>query len=258
MIAKLIVKAETRLLALQKLRAALEEYEVVGMSTNIDFLKRCASHPAFIAGDVETGFIEKHREDLFHRTPTPKEVFAQAALGLLLNDSLMSTTSDPFSALGGELGFGGPNLGIQSRKVTLTEKHGEEVASFDVNIVQTDQAKFNIVVSSRDSEAVTYNDVSIEFVKNQPKKLTVFYPHTRIESTIVRADDAVTVFLRGTQYNLVVPRPSWYEKALGVKDLTHSVVAPMPCKVLRISVKEGQQVEKDDPLLVIESMKVSH
>ncbi len=41
------------------------EYEVVGLSTNIEFLKRLCRSPAFIEGDVETGFIDKWRDDLF-------------------------------------------------------------------------------------------------------------------------------------------------------------------------------------------------
>jgi 3-methylcrotonyl-CoA carboxylase alpha subunit len=46
------------------------------------------------------------------------------------------------------------------------------------------------------------------------------------------------------------------EKALGMKDVTNSVLAPMPCKVLRVEVKAGDVVEKDQPLVVIESMKM--
>ena len=57
MIAKLVVHGSDRTEALRALRVALEEYQVVGLSTNIAFLRALAGHPAFIAGDVETGFI---------------------------------------------------------------------------------------------------------------------------------------------------------------------------------------------------------
>ena len=46
------------------------------------------------------------------------------------------------------------------------------------------------------------------------------------------------------------------EKALGMKDVANSVLAPMPCKVLRVEVQAGDEVEKDQPLVVIESMKM--
>jgi len=46
------------------------------------------------------------------------------------------------------------------------------------------------------------------------------------------------------------------EKALGIKDITNSVLAPMPCKVLRVMVSEGASVLRDQALVVIESMKM--
>ena len=57
MIAKLVVHGRDRTEALRKLRGALEEYRVVGVSTNIEFLRTLAGNQAFIDGDVETGFI---------------------------------------------------------------------------------------------------------------------------------------------------------------------------------------------------------
>ena len=57
MIAKLVVHGRDRIEALRKLRGALEEYRVVGVSTNIEFLRTLAGNQAFIDGDVETGFI---------------------------------------------------------------------------------------------------------------------------------------------------------------------------------------------------------
>jgi 3-methylcrotonyl-CoA carboxylase alpha subunit len=58
MIAKLVVSGRDRADALRMLRKGLEEYEVVGLNTNIEFLRALAEHPAFIEGDVETGFIQ--------------------------------------------------------------------------------------------------------------------------------------------------------------------------------------------------------
>lgn len=61
MIAKLIVHGSNRTEALRVLRKALAEYQIVGPQTNIEFLKRLSEHKAFIAGDVETGFIQVRR-----------------------------------------------------------------------------------------------------------------------------------------------------------------------------------------------------
>lgn len=57
MIAKLVVHGRDREEALRVLRKALDEYKVVGVSTNVEFLRTLAGNEAFIQGDVETGFI---------------------------------------------------------------------------------------------------------------------------------------------------------------------------------------------------------
>jgi len=58
MIAKLVVHGRDRTSALRVLRRALEEYKVVGVSTNIEFLRSLAGNDAFVNGEVETGFIK--------------------------------------------------------------------------------------------------------------------------------------------------------------------------------------------------------
>lgn len=57
MIAKLVVHARDRTEALRKLRTALEEYRVVGVSTNVEFLRALAGNEAFVNAELETGFI---------------------------------------------------------------------------------------------------------------------------------------------------------------------------------------------------------
>lgn len=57
MIAKLVVHGRDRTEALRMLRKGLDEYRVVGLHTNVEFLRALAGNPAFIDGEVETGFI---------------------------------------------------------------------------------------------------------------------------------------------------------------------------------------------------------
>ncbi|CUS08368.1 unnamed protein product [Tuber aestivum] len=249
MIAKLIVKGPDRKAALAKLRAALEEYEVVGLSTNIEFLKKLAAHPAFIAGEVETGFIDKHRSSLFAIEPTPPEVYAQAAMSVILNGKIQQSPTDPFSIWGGNIGFVGS---FQERIVEFVERRGGVEARVPVSVKQTGRDTYDLTVDGK----AAYPSITAHISPLEKSKVVGFYPHTRLETTVVRKEDTLVVFQRGKQYKLDIPRPAWFEKALGVADLTNSVLAPMPCKVLRVSVKEGDRVAKDAPLVVIESMKM--
>lgn len=59
LLAKLIVRGETRAEAVSKLQAALHEFEVEGIATNIPFLRRLAVTPSYVAGNFDTGFIPK-------------------------------------------------------------------------------------------------------------------------------------------------------------------------------------------------------
>jgi 3-methylcrotonyl-CoA carboxylase alpha subunit len=57
MIAKLVVHGRDRTEALRMLRKGLDEYRVVGVATNVEFLRALAGNESFIEGNVETGFI---------------------------------------------------------------------------------------------------------------------------------------------------------------------------------------------------------
>ena len=59
MLAKLIVSAETRAAAIARAVAALRRYVVLGIRTNIPFLLAVLQHPRFVAGDMDTGFLDE-------------------------------------------------------------------------------------------------------------------------------------------------------------------------------------------------------
>ena len=79
MIAKLITHAPTREEALARLVRALDETEVSGVTTNRGFLARLAAHPAFVGGEVDTGFIARHETSLFEAEPADAGIVAAAA-----------------------------------------------------------------------------------------------------------------------------------------------------------------------------------
>ena len=77
-------RLETRDAALRRLRVALGETEVVGVRTNAALLARIAAHHAFAAGEVDTGFIDRHRAELLPKAaPMSDRVLALAALARL-------------------------------------------------------------------------------------------------------------------------------------------------------------------------------
>ena len=244
MIAKLIVQGPDRVAAIQKMITALEQYEIVGPTTNIEFLKRVCKHIDFISGNVETGFIPKHREELFVETPIAPEVFAQAALGVILGESILAQQSSKHSQE--QAGF----VAIFQDRILRLTSGTKEPDETEIHIQQTGEGLFDIVVGES-----TYRSVKSHW-DSQTKTLTSFFPHTRLETRLIVNEGKITLFQQGTQYRLNYAIPKWMERALGVKDITNSVLAPMPCKILRVEVNEGDSVKKDQALVVIESMKM--
>ena len=67
MIAKLITYASTREQAIAEMQKALTQYRVVGLPTNLKFLKNVLKNEVFHKGDYDTGFIDKNIDHLLHR-----------------------------------------------------------------------------------------------------------------------------------------------------------------------------------------------
>jgi acetyl/propionyl-CoA carboxylase alpha subunit len=95
MLAKLICHAESRDAAIDRLDRALRDYVVLGTKTNISWLRRVVTHPAFRDGRISTRFLADHEESLGRTTPdvipaiaavlassTPRRATAQRASGL--------------------------------------------------------------------------------------------------------------------------------------------------------------------------------
>jgi acetyl-CoA carboxylase biotin carboxylase subunit len=79
MLAKLIAAGESRDAARTRARAALRSFPILGVRTNIPFLVNVLEHPAFAAGDVHTGFIDEHMDDLLHARDADDMIAAVAA-----------------------------------------------------------------------------------------------------------------------------------------------------------------------------------
>lgn len=247
MIAKLIVQGSTREMAIQKLHASLSQYEIAGPTTNVEFLKRVCLNPAFVAGDVETGFITKRKDSLFVKLDIPVEVYAQAALGTFLLEATALENAE-LSMLGGQSGF---VSGFQNRVYQFIPVGADDTTfAKKVRIRQLSTGPFQLSVGGIEYAAVTSH------YDSKTHTVISYFPHQRINTRLIVDDGSLTLFQQGQQYRLSTASPTWMEKALGIKDKAHSVLAPMPCKVLRVEVSEGGQVKKDQVLVVIESMKM--
>jgi acetyl-CoA carboxylase, biotin carboxylase subunit len=101
LISKLVAWGADRPEAIARMRRALSEYALLGVTTTLPFFDRVLRHPAFVAGDVDTGFIERHRGEL---VPAPsdetRDVAVAAAVVRALRDRASSRAQPPVAAAG--------------------------------------------------------------------------------------------------------------------------------------------------------------
>ena len=97
MIAKLIVFAPDRKKAVLRLRRALDDYAVLGVSTNLPLLRRIVDHPSFEAGETNIGFLEEHGLTEAPPTPTPSEEAVLISAAGDLSQTPTKSPEDPFS-----------------------------------------------------------------------------------------------------------------------------------------------------------------
>jgi 3-methylcrotonyl-CoA carboxylase alpha subunit len=79
LLAKLVTRGESRDAAIDRAIAALKQFAILGLRSNVAFLIRVLQHPRFRAGDIDTGFLDAELPSLVATSPTPYAAVAAAA-----------------------------------------------------------------------------------------------------------------------------------------------------------------------------------
>ena len=104
LVSKLCVWAPTRERAVARMRRALSEYIITGIRTNLAFHEKLFAHPEFIAGEYDTGFIERHQEALLGYSVVPEQNQEAVAVAVALAAARMERATGATSAARGEEG----------------------------------------------------------------------------------------------------------------------------------------------------------
>jgi 3-methylcrotonyl-CoA carboxylase alpha subunit len=245
MIAKLVVWGEDRAIALGRMRAALAEYEIVGVSTNVSFLARTVAGKAFSAADLDTGLIERYRAELFPADAgASDEDLAAAALAELRSEQAQSaaaarTSADPHS----------PWNVVDGWRLNLGSHH---------ELVFADSERDHPVEIHFTDSGLRFSREGRDFPLSGTEKdgaLQVTLGDASFRVRAVRDGAHWHLFRDGTHRVLALqsaqtaPEP---DAAIG------SLAATMPGKVLQVLVQAGAQVAKGTPLVILEAMKMEH
>ncbi|HEY6579474.1 MAG TPA: biotin carboxylase N-terminal domain-containing protein [Rhizomicrobium sp.] len=222
MIAKVAAWDETREGAARKLAQALSETEIAGVHTNAGFIVRALRHPEFLAGDVDTGFIDRHRDELILSQPSPA-VYASAALFAIGERKRAMRSIDPWSA---QDGF---------------RLAGEARETIDF---ASDTGRATVLVTHHRGRGLTL-------------ELDGTTIHATAHADALRlASGDIAVMEQGESWTLALSDP--FGDADSAAAVSDRIVAPMPGKIVRVLARPGETVKRAQPLLVLEAMKMEH
>ncbi|HWO68167.1 MAG TPA: acetyl/propionyl/methylcrotonyl-CoA carboxylase subunit alpha [Umezawaea sp.] len=259
MLAKVIAHGRTREEALRKLHSALGRTVLLGVTTNIPFLRALLSDVDVRAGRLDTGLVERKLDELVTHD-VPDEVLAAAALERQL--ALSGRGTDPWDQVGGwrvgEHAWTTLRVDVAGRETTEVRVRGAEVAVGDAEPVRTTAVVRGgeLVVGTRRYAVARAGRVLWLGSEGRSWALTETEP---LESTGKAGEGAagpVTSPMPGT---VLVVRCSLGDsvakgQALFVVEamkMEHTVVAPVDGVLAEVNVQAGQQVALDQTLAVV-------
>ncbi len=247
MIAKLVVWDENRDAALRKMQLALANYQVAGLVTNLEFLKNVASHPAFAAKDLDTSFIERFKDDL-----VPAKEFASdrhLALAVLFltvtagvrNMEIASQSTDPYSpwndASAWRLNDAGHHEYVFARDADeVTVRISHHATGYEITLPSGVVTASAQLLEDGSLRATLAGHILTATIVSDGNRLIVISDGKQVEVTQIVEDYA----------------------GIGDEGGAGAITAPMPGKIIQVSVTTGQTVKKGDSLMVMEAMKMEH
>ena len=246
MISKLITWGEDRNTAINRMHAALDQYQIDGVTTNIPFLSALFNHSDFRAGDFSTHFIEQHYPKGFSRSKaTDKEKLHQhiaaAVTRFLLRQRSMAISGtmrvvDKVTSL--------PLVVIDNKQQILFTVTQHSNTTFELKhennliTVETDWKPANPVFSA---------NIDSENVILQWKRTFVGYEVSNASQTV--------------ELQVMSPRAAAKFHLMPIRkevDTSNLLLSPMPGLLIDVMVKEGDTVSAGDSLAIVEAMKMEN
>jgi propionyl-CoA carboxylase alpha chain len=249
MIAKLIVHGKDRLDAITKMRAALNEFVIRGIHSNIPFQAALMQHPRFISGDFNTGFIAEQFPHGFRASDVKAE---DPKLMDALATAVHRRYLDRAAGIYGQLE--GHEVKIPTEFVVAAGEAGkmnyvatsihETARGYEVTV---DGSVYKIDSDWNPGQIIYKASVNGREIALQVERMGMFY---RLQFDGVRVDSMV-----------LTPQAAEMQKLMPFKeppDMSKFLLSPMPGLLVDVAVTVGQKVEAGQRLAAIEAMKMEN
>jgi acetyl-CoA/propionyl-CoA carboxylase biotin carboxyl carrier protein len=267
MISKVIAWGEDRTAALDTLDDALAGYTVLGVDTNVEYLRLLINDADVRAGRLDTGLIARKMPDFRFRQVGDFELVTAALYALMMEEQdQVPPAQGPWQRrdawrLGARaprrISLGTPDGGVATVAVTGTVAEGEALVSVDGGPQRTASLEFTArhhPVLALDGKARAY---TLAPVFTGPVSPSWSDPEPGVPSELYLGNEGWSCRLEVLSREAKLARVlAAMEREEGAAD--PAVRSPMPGTVVSVSVSDGDTVEAGQVLLSVEAMKMEH
>ena len=238
MVAKLIVHGDTREQALARLDAALAQTHIVGLQTNVQFLRHVVQSHSFVQADLDTALIPREAEALFGQTRVNVALACAAEVARTLLAERAAQGAGPFGQTDGWR-----SLGELLRRFSF--RQGEDEVSASLRYRRDGSLQLSVAdtvgelrfAAAGTGIALHWGDVSA--VVHVYRRGELAHVHTAQGAAQLTVVDLLA---HGGDVQVEGGR----------------LTAPMPGKVVSFAVKAGDRVKRGQALAVLDAMKMEH
>ncbi|GLS14158.1 acetyl/propionyl/methylcrotonyl-CoA carboxylase subunit alpha [Hydrogenophaga electricum] len=243
MVAKLIVHGDTREQALARLDAALADTRIIGLATNVQFLRHVVRSGSFAQARLDTALIPREAAVLFKQDPVGRDTAVAAAVAQTLVHEKAGEGADPFSRTDGWRPFG-----LARRRFDFAYQ-GETLTA---QLTYLHDGALQLAVAGGEAAVLRFQALPAD----SGTRLDLQWDGQRQTVQTWQRDETVHVF--GDRGATVITELDALAHAGEAAAEGGRLTAPMPGKVVSFAVKAGDAVKKGQPLAVMEAMKMEH
>ena len=245
MISKLITYGDDRGQAIDRMVDALDAYYIRGVNHNISFLNALMVHPRFVAGELTTNFIAEEFPDGFNADLVPQN---NPHIAVVAAAAVHQEYRERSSQISGQ--SEGHEYQVPDNWVVIT---GAEETPVSITLTLSG---FLVSIGNADYSVVT------DWALGEPL-FEAEINGQQVTVQVERSGSGYRLFSRGAEINALVlsPKAAELNKLMLEKvpvDLSKFLLSPMPGLLVKLVVKEGDQVKAGEELAVVEAMKMEN